>query len=372
MSELSSYEVMKQKLQEMDLVNRTKGSIFEKISKHLLRERDNAEEYTKVSLWNDWEHRGNERDCGIDLVIETEAGEFIAVQCKFYQDAKVSFPNLGTFFTKLQSGVGEIQFAKGIIITTSDLTLDTHKQIAQIRKNKPIDLITEQDFIESSIDWETINFAKDGKTLDEETLIQNKKTPRPHQKEAIEATETYFSDPAHTRGKLIMACGTGKTFTSLRILESISPKDGITLFLAPSIALVDQTYREYCIQKKDPFIASIVCSDTKTGKNEEETSFSELSVAPSTNAEDILKSYERARKEKKRLIIFSTYQSALRIKEAQALGLGEIDLMICDEAHRSVGAMYSLSEFERKEIFGEDSEEASPPHREMKSATLAI
>ncbi|GAA7103594.1 DEAD/DEAH box helicase family protein [Helicobacter pylori] len=150
-----------------------------------------------------------------------------------------------------------------------------------------------------------------------------------------------------------MACGTGKTYTSLKIMEALEPK--ITLFLAPSIALLSQTFREYAQEKSEPFYASIVCSDDKVGKSKNEDNddikFSELPLKPSTRLEDILSTYEKAQKENKRFIIFSTYQSALRIKEAQEAGLGGIDLIICDEAHRTVGAMYSSNERDDKNAF---------------------
>ncbi|GAA7601270.1 DEAD/DEAH box helicase family protein [Helicobacter pylori] len=138
---------------------------------------------------------------------------------------------------------------------------------------------------------------------------------------------------------------------------ALDPK--ITLFLAPSIALLSQTFREYAQEKNDPFYASIVCSDDKVGKgkknkNDDDTddiNFSELPLKPSTSPKDILSVYELAQKENKRFIIFSTYQSVLRIQEAQEVGLGEIDLVICDEAHRTVGAMYSSNERDDKNAF---------------------
>ncbi|MGL2364662.1 type ISP restriction/modification enzyme [Helicobacter pylori] len=180
-----------------------------------------------------------------------------------------------------------------------------------------------------------------------------RKRPRTHQTEAINATKEYFSDPKNARGKLIMACGTGKTYTSLKIMEALDPK--ITLFLAPSIALLSQTFREYAQEKSEPFYASIVCSDDKVGKSKNEDNddikFSELPIKASTRLEDILSVYEKAQKENKRFIIFSTYQSALRIKEAQEAGLNGIDLIICDEAHRTVGAMYSSNERDDKNAF---------------------
>ncbi|EJB29286.1 hypothetical protein HPNQ4099_0916 [Helicobacter pylori NQ4099] len=350
MQEISAYELIKQKLHAIPN-QRHKGSLFEKISKQFLQEHDSANEYESIDLWYDWELRGKERDKGIDIVIQTTSKEYIAVQCKFHQNS-ISYNDISPFLTQLQSGVGEVRFKKGIIISTSNLTSEALKAIEQIRSTGmgiDIDEITEEDFIYSRIDWEKFDPTK----TEDEIPLCDKKRPRPHQTEAIEKTKEYFSDPKNARGKLIMACGTGKTYTSLKIMETLDPK--ITLFLAPSIALLSQTFREYAQEKSEPFYASIVCSDDKVGKSKNEDNdnikFSELPIKPSTRLEDILSVYEKAQKENKRFIIFSTYQSALRIKEAQEAGLNEIDLIICDEAHRTVGAMYSSNERDDKNAF---------------------
>ncbi|WQX93115.1 DEAD/DEAH box helicase [Helicobacter pylori] len=350
MQEISAYELIKQKLHAIPNL-RHKGSLFEKISKQFLQEHDSANEYESIDLWYDWKLRGKERDKGIDIVIQTTSKEYIAVQCKFHQNS-ISYNDISPFLTQLQSGVGEVRFKKGIIISTSNLTSEAIKAIEQIRSTGmgiDIDEITEEDFIYSRIDWEKFDPTK----IEDEIPLCDKKRPRPHQTEAINATKEYFSDPKNARGKLIMACGTGKTYTSLKIMEILEPK--ITLFLAPSIALLSQTFREYAQEKSEPFYASIVCSDDKTGQSKNEDNddikFSELPLKPSTRLEDILSVYEKAQKENKRFIIFSTYQSALRIKEAQEAGLNGIDLIICDEAHRTVGAMYSSNEMDDKNAF---------------------
>ncbi|MCQ2855660.1 DEAD/DEAH box helicase [Helicobacter pylori] len=350
MQEISAYELIKQKLHAIPN-QRHKGSLFEKISKQFLQEHDSANEYESIDLWYDWELRGKERDKGIDIVIQTTSKEYIAVQCKFHQNS-ISYNDISPFLTQLQSGVGEVRFKKGIIISTSNLTSEAIKAIEQIRSTGmgiDIDEITEEDFIYSRIDWEKFDPTK----TEDEIPLCDKKRPRPHQQEAINATKEYFSNPKNARGKIIMACGTGKTYTSLKIMEALDPK--ITLFLAPSIALLSQTFREYAQEKSDPFYASIVCSDDKVGQSKNEDNddikFSELPIKPSTRLEDILSTYEKAQKENKRFIIFSTYQSALRIKEAQEAGLNEIDLIICDEAHRTVGAMYSTNERDDKNAF---------------------
>ncbi|WRA31177.1 DEAD/DEAH box helicase [Helicobacter pylori] len=353
MSEISTYKLIKEKLQAIPN-QRLKGSWFEKVSRRFLIEHDSANEYESIQLWSDWELRGNEGDRGIDMVITTTSKEYIAVQCKFHQDS-VSWNDLSTFAAKLQSGVEEVSFKKGIIISTSNLSSNALKEIEQIRKSKGIDIveIAEEDFIYSQIDWEKF----DPMQTQGELPLCDKKKPRPHQIEAIKATKEYFSDPKNTRGKLIMACGTGKTYTSLKIMEALDPK--ITLFLVPSIALLSQTFREYAQEKSDPFYASIVCSDDKVGKGKknkndddaDDIHFSELPLKPSTRLEDILSVHKKAQKENKRFIIFSTYQSALRIQEAQEVGLGEMDLIICDEAHRTVGALYSSNERDDKNAF---------------------
>ncbi|MGL2655105.1 type ISP restriction/modification enzyme [Helicobacter pylori] len=354
MQEISAYELIKEKLHAIPN-SHDKGSLFEKISKQFLQEHDSANEYESIDLWYDWKLRGKERDKGIDIVIQTASKEYIAVQCKFHQNS-ISYNDISPFLTQLQSGVGEVRFKKGIIISTSNLTSEALKAIEQIRSTGmgiDIDEITEEDFIYSRIDWEKFDPTK----TEDEIPLCDKKRPRPHQTEAIEKTKEYFSNPKNARGKLIMACGTGKTYTSLKIMEALDPK--ITLFLAPSIALLSQTFREYAQEKSEPFYASIVCSDDKTGqsnknKSKDETDdikFSELPLKPSTRLEDILSTYEKAQKENKHFIIFSTYQSALRIKEAQEAGLNGIDLIICDEAHRTVGAMYSSNERDDKNAF---------------------
>ncbi|GAA7409880.1 hypothetical protein MM0350_04240 [Helicobacter pylori] len=351
MSEISTYKLIKEKLQAIP--PNQKGSLFEKISKHFLKEHDSANEYESIDLWNDWPLRGNEGDRGIDMVVTTTSKEYIAVQCKFHQNS-ISYNDIATFLTQLQSGVGEVRFKKGIIISTSNLSSNALKAIEQIRSNGmgiDIDEITEEDFIYSQIDWEKLD------TTQSELPLCDKKKPRPHQTEAINATKEYFSDLKNTRGKLIMACGTGKTYTSLKIMEALDPK--IMLFLAPSIALLSQTFREYAQEKSEPFYASIVCSDDKVGKGKknknddgiDDINFSELPLKPSTRLENILSVHKKAQKENKRFIIFSTYQSALRIQEAQEAGLNEIDLIICDEAHRTVGAMYSSNERDDKNAF---------------------
>ncbi len=161
MQEISAYKFIKEKLQAIPN-SHDKGSWFEKVSKHFLLEHDSANEYESIKLWNDWELRNNEGDRGIDIVIQTTSKEYIAVQCKFHQNS-ISYPDIATFLSKLQSGVGKVRFKKGIIISTSNLTRAAQQEIEQIRsagKDIDIDIISEEDFIYSRIDWEKFDPAK--------------------------------------------------------------------------------------------------------------------------------------------------------------------------------------------------------------------
>ena len=306
-------DLIREKCEELGVAQKNKGSIFEKVSRELLKKRDSENSIKDIFLWDEWSHKDGQ-DTGIDLVVEHKDGTFAAVQCKFYEE-NVQLNDVTNFTSKLQSGVGGIRFSKGILITSSDFSKKVYKQVEQIRKTLLVDLITEEDFTQSNIDWEASDFKKN------ELKLRTKKELRPHQQEALERTKNYFlpnndHDNHHvqhlekTRGKIIMACGTGKTLTALRIIETLCPKEGKVCFFAPSIALVAQTYREFLKERKEDFIACILCSDHTVGKDDDDLSVAHLPSTPSTNPEAIVKVFEKAKKDKKRLIIFSTYQSS--------------------------------------------------------------
>ncbi|MBO9494314.1 DEAD/DEAH box helicase [Thalassotalea sp. G20_0] len=140
----------------------------------------------------------------------------------------------------------------------------------------------------------------------------------------------------HSRGKMIMACGTGKTFTALRLMEEVTPETGRILFLAPSISLVSQSLREWTAQGVSPINAFVVCSDSKVGKDEEDISLHDLAYPATTDAKKLAAAAKVVSKDR-RTIVFSTYQSIQVVSDAQKQGLGDFDLIICDEAHRTTG-----------------------------------
>ena len=189
---------------------------------------------------------------------------------------------------------------------------------------------------ESPIDWDIVY---PGSEISFNLTLRETYEPRPHQVMAIDKTLAGFQ--IHDRGKLIMACGTGKTFTALRLAEQFAEKKGgkaRILFLVPSISLLSQTLKEWTAQARLDMRSYAVCSDNKVAKKAEDIATYDLEVPVSTNGEDIYERLSHSKRAKGLTVIFSTYQSLAAIHDAQQHGLEPFDLIICDEAHRTTGA----------------------------------
>lgn len=308
---------------------RDKGSKFERLLKRYLQvEPKYADQYSNVWLWQEWPSRNGAVDTGIDLVAEDRyTGELVGIQAKFY-DPSHPLPKqaIDSFFTEL----GKNPFAQGMIVSTTDLW-SKHAEAALEGQSKPIQRIRLQDFAESTIDWSLFN------PNEPEVLVQLPgKQPRKYQREAIDKVKNGFE--LHDRGKLIMACGTGKTFTSLKLVEEQVPVGGTVLFLVPSIALLQQTLNEWTAQADVPLRAFAVCSDASVGrKQNEDVSAHDLGFPASTDPRKLVSRFKISTGQDTLTVIFSTYQSIDVIHQAQELGLPDFDLMVCDEAHRTTG-----------------------------------
>ncbi|MDR0377833.1 MAG: DEAD/DEAH box helicase family protein, partial [Spirochaetaceae bacterium] len=150
-----------------------------------------------------------------------------------------------------------------------------------------------------------------------EAAVKKRYDLKPHQQSAIDLTHTYLKD--HDRGKLIMACGTGKTFTSIRIAEnetkdpSGAPGYGLVLFLVPSIALLGQTLREWSAQAREPLYPICICSDAQVSKTKgaDDDSIVDLALPASTSIKNITLQYDRALSSQEEhgglVAVFSTY-----------------------------------------------------------------
>ncbi len=292
--------------------------------------------YEAVWLWSEFPYNGGMHDFGIDLVAKKkDFDEYVAIQCKFYsEDTSVSKSDVDTFLSAsgkpFDVNGTQMRFTERIIVSTTDKWSSTAEETIR-GQLPPVTRIRLRDFQETAIDWEHFSLH-DLSTMKAAT----KKKIRPHQKRALSDVLSGFESA--DRGKLIMACGTGKTFTSMKIMEAMTKGKGNVLFLVPSISLLNQTLVEWTAQCAYPHRVYAVCSDPKASKNDDNPNRVSDTVIPATTDIDKLIAHHQGTSADQQLsLFFSTYQSIEVISQFQKISGIEFDLVICDEAHRTTG-----------------------------------
>ena len=341
------------KYREISFSERDKGDRFERLMQsYLLTDPNYSNRFKEVWLWNDFPGRKDlgGSDTGIDLVALTHEDDYWAIQCKCYQEgASIDKKGVDSFLStssRTFKGVNlkTTGFAHRLWIDTTGKAWGKNADEAIRNQNPPVNRIGLYALEEAPVQWEKIEKGLIGT----DALIK-KYEVRKHQKKALDNTNVHFKD--NNRGKLIMACGTGKTFTALRIAENETNGKGLVLFLVPSIALLGQTLREWSAQAINPINAMCICSDPeiskkkKQGEDSDFFSTVDLALPASTDVENIVRQFEYSEKHHKggMTVVFSTYQSIDVISNAQkalqkkSTKAGIFDLIICDEAHRTTG-----------------------------------
>nr|MCR5039761.1 DEAD/DEAH box helicase family protein [Bacteroidales bacterium] len=330
------------------MTEKEKGTDFERLMKLWFLTDPRYSELEKVWLWEEFPSRKDfgGKDLGIDLVARTEYGDYWAVQCKCYaEDAVIDkgavdsfLANASRTFTDPET-LQTKEFSNLVWVQTTRKRWGPNAEAAIQGLSKPFNRISLYDLEISSVDWDKL---KKGLYGDKAKLPG--KQPKKHQLEAMSKAYEHYVTQGNERGKLIMACGTGKTYTSLKIMEQMTPKDGFVLFLVPSIALLGQTLNAWMADKQDDLRAICVCSDAKVTRemkdaDDEDASVVDLAVPATTDTKKILRQLRKYDKEDNRTVIFSTYQSIEVVKEAIDQYKREVDLIICDEAHRTTGVV---------------------------------
>ncbi|MCF8341359.1 MAG: DEAD/DEAH box helicase family protein [Chitinophagaceae bacterium] len=343
-----SFNKILEKYRKISFSERDKGNRFERlIQAYLLTDPKYAYQFKKVWLWNEFPGKKDlgGSDTGIDLVAVTHNDDFWAIQCKCYQEsATIDKPAVDSFLSTSSRVFKDEQlkstsFAQRIwISTTNKWGPNAYEAIKN--QNPPVTRINLNDLLDAPVDWEKLEQGIHG----EKGRVEKKKL-YPHVVEVRDKVVEYFKD--NERGRLIMACGTGKTMTSLKIAEKQTNNKGTILFLVPSIALIGQTLKEWSSQADEPINPICICSDPEITKNrtkddQDLTSTIDLAWPASTNAENILKQFKHYKDANNGMtVVFSTYQSIEVIAKAQKVLLKndfpEFDLIICDEAHRTTG-----------------------------------
>lgn len=327
-------------IRETSESEREKGEKFERATRFFL-ENDPvySQRFSKVWMWKD-SPTNDGKDLGIDLVaMDVEDGTYWAIQCKCYQKPTLDYKDVATFYGA--TGAEDI-YAHNMIVTTCE---DFGPNLDKMAKKWDTVRLFVDGMAEAEIDWDAF---MEGRSITERKF----KEPLPHQREAISACAEGFDEA--DRGQLIMACGTGKTLTSLRLTEELLPDGALVLFLAPSIALVAQTMREWANQSKRPLRCAVVCSDAKASSTDGdtwETSLSDIPYPATTDSEELYRQIERFDRSEGVNVVFSTYQSIQVVSDAQRMGLDPFDLVVADEAHRTTGASEASDDLKSQSEF---------------------
>lgn len=332
---MSALDDLLQSYRETAKTPREQGTYFERLAvAFLTADPVQAEEYSEVWPWSDWaaQHGQSGKDVGIDLVAKLRNEEgFAAIQCKFF-DARHRIQKIDV--DSFISASGKAPFLRRVVIDTTEVPWGTSAEQMITGQSIPVVRLSLTHLRESPIDWTIFGIRG-------EAVLSEKKKLRPHQVEAVEAVRNGLSEA--DRGKLIMACGTGKTFTSLKIAEELAGKGRRVLFMVPSLALMSQTVREWTNDTETPLRSFAVCSDAQVGKrrvsNDDaaEIEAHDLAFPATTNPERLVEKAGRDDPERM-TVVFSTYQSIGVLDAAQKAGLPAFDLIVCDEAHRTTGA----------------------------------
>ena len=307
-----------------------KGRFFEQLMQAYFREDPiYKKRFSEVRLWSEWVAYRTDFDgidIGIDLVAQEADGGYCAIQCKCYApDTQITKGHLDSF---IAASAREPFTARIVVDTGGEWGPNAYRIIEALKP--ACQVIRYGDLASRPIDWpDLIREGPEQLTYQHEPF-----SLRPHQQEAFDDVLNGFKDSA--RGKLIMACGTGKTFTALRIAEEVAGITGRVLYLVPSIGLFSQAMREWAEQQEVPHRYIGICSDIRAGKTHEDASILELEIPVTTDPSKISEALQKT-DEKAMTVVFSTYHSLPIVENAQDQGAPAFDLVLCDEAHRTTG-----------------------------------
>nr|MBA3404992.1 DEAD/DEAH box helicase family protein [Gemmatimonadaceae bacterium] len=334
---MSALEILIEQYRSVAQSEREKGTYFEELIIHFLKnEPFYRERYQSVLMYAAWAERQGvtKLDTGIDLVAETGTGETHAIQCKlFAADHRIEKADIDSFFT----ASGKKPFTHRIIVATTDLWSGP-AEAALVDQHTPVTKIDLSTLENSVIDWAQFAPKKPA-------VLKKKKEVRPHQQDAVGKVLNGFKK--HDRGKLIMACGTGKTFTSLKVAEEQAGPGKRVLFLVPSLALLSQSLSEWTHESKCRLQSFAVCSDSDVGKHRTkdndvvQTLVHELQYPATTDSRRLATEIKKLHDATHMTVVFATYHSIEVIHDAQKKhDLPAFDLIVCDEAHRTTGAKF--------------------------------
>ena len=366
-----SFFALLNKIRSESFSEKDKGTKFERLVRDYFRTSKRfIEQLDQVWLWNDFPFRKDfgGKDLGIDLVAKTKDGSYWAIQCKCYNENTVinkaavdTFISMSGRTFKNEAGA-TTKFSYRVWVATTESWGANARETLE-NQDIPCNILNGFDINDDpTVNWDKIEQGMYGTSAS----VKEQREVKPHQKKALENAHEYYKN--HDRGQLIMACGTGKTFTALRLVEQETKNKGLILVLVPSIALINQTLNEWNSYSTKPIYPICVCSDStasrrKVTENDDLTDTPvDLAMPACTDVKSIARQLSNAMdKAEGMVVVYSTYQSIDVISEAQKYLSGKkkdaqaelfddglnhdrdytFDFIVCDEAHRTTGATLS-------------------------------
>lgn len=285
-------------------IQRERGTLFEKlVLSYLKNEPIYKNLYTNVWMLSEVpdEYGIPKKDNGVDLVAKQKNGDLVAIQAKFYGN-KVGKAEINSFVAEL----GKSYYQHGLIVSTVDAW--NKNAFETINNNgKGIEIIGLLDLRNSQIDWSKFSFERP-----EKISVKKPKSLRQYQQTALKKAIEYYKD--HDCGQLIMAPGTGKTFTSLKIAEALSKNIKFqfkVLYLVPSIQLLTQTLREWNNDTELSITSMAVTSDRDASRDSdgtEDIKAADIGYPATTSTKKLLKNWQEVQKQAPKddlLVVFS-------------------------------------------------------------------
>ena len=338
-AETSDYRAVAKMIAELS-TRRAQGSRWEDLivafltSDPLYRKR-----FAEVHLWKDWAAKNeiDKQDKGVDIVAVRFDGGLCAVQCKFKSDPakKLGKGDVDSFIANASPS----KYTDRIVAFSG---FGVSRNLEQQLADNDVQLLAGMVLSQANVPWGELATAGKG------MLVRKPlKTIRDYQREAIEELKEELNIKKRQKATLVMACGSGKTYTSQIATEELAGSGKRVLYTVPSLALMAQTIRAWCEEEdfegRGVKLSVIpVCSDTQVGKaggagQRRAADLVQLEISPTTDPVQIKKKMTEPLDSETMLVVFSTYQSLPQVLEAQNLGAPDFDFGFMDEAHRTTG-----------------------------------
>lgn len=366
-----SFFALLEKIRNESYSEKDKGTKFERLVRDYFRTSKRfIGQLDQVWLWNDFPFRKDfgGKDLGIDLVAKAKDGGYWAIQCKCYgENTTINKPAVDSFIStsgrtfKDENGI-TTKFSYRVWVATTESWGPNARETLE-NQDIPCNILNGFDIDgDPTVDWDKIEQGMFGSNA----AIKDERKLKPHQKKALEKAHEHYK--TNDRGQMIMACGTGKTFTALRLVEQETNNKGLILVLVPSIALINQTLNEWNSFSAKTIHPICVCSDStasrkRVNENDDTTDTPvDLAMPACTDYKSVALQIAKALdKAEGMTVVYSTYQSIDVISQAQKYLSGEkkdaqaalfddglnhnrdytFDFIVCDEAHRTTGATLS-------------------------------